>query len=79
VKHLVKDYHVLQDLDELLIAIWKLFKYSPQRYAVFQQVQETYKLTQWSFIKAVSTRSETFKVKTIYLKADIYYEFKQFS
>jgi hypothetical protein len=56
VKHLIKDFPVLQELDSLLLGIWKLFHYSPKRYAVFQEIQETYHQKKLKFIRAAATR-----------------------
>lgn len=56
IKHLIKDYPALAELDEVLIAVWKLFHYSPQRFGILEKVQETYNLPKLTFIKAVTTR-----------------------
>ncbi|XP_033759481.1 uncharacterized protein LOC117341727 [Pecten maximus] len=42
IKHLMKTFPSLIDVDEALLCIWKLFKFSPQRFAVFQEVQAAY-------------------------------------
>ncbi|XP_053390185.1 uncharacterized protein LOC128553096 isoform X2 [Mercenaria mercenaria] len=56
VSHLVKQYPVLADLDAVMIAIWKLFKFSAQRFAVFMEVQEAYNMTKLTFLRAAATR-----------------------
>ncbi|XP_062569444.1 uncharacterized protein LOC134231500 [Saccostrea cucullata] len=56
VKHLIKEFPVLEELDSLLLGIWKLFHYSPKRYAVFEEIQETYHQKKLKFIRAAATR-----------------------
>lgn len=36
--HLIKKYPVLQEIDSLLISLWKLFEFSPQKMAVFKNI-----------------------------------------
>ena len=55
VKHLIKDFPILQDLDNLLIDIWKLFENSPQIFSVFEEVQQVYNMTKLTFIRAATT------------------------
>ncbi|KAJ8303650.1 hypothetical protein KUTeg_018760 [Tegillarca granosa] len=56
VKHLLKEFPVLETLDSLLTDIWKLFHFSPQRFHVFMDVQESYNMKKLSFIRAAATR-----------------------
>lgn len=43
-------------VDSALLSIWKLFHYSPQRFAVFQKVQESYGQTPLALVRAATTR-----------------------
>ena len=54
-KHLMKEYPLLVDADSVL-AIWKLFHYSPQRFHVFKTIQEVYGNQPITLIRAASTR-----------------------
>jgi hypothetical protein len=56
VKHLIKSFPVVQVVDELLIGLWKMFHYSPKKFATLQEVQTSYGLTHLKLIKACSTR-----------------------
>ncbi|XP_033729688.1 uncharacterized protein LOC117318867 [Pecten maximus] len=55
-KHLMKTFPLLVEVDEALLAIWKLFKYSPQRFAVLQDVQVVYGMDKLMLIRAATTR-----------------------
>ncbi|XP_052245734.1 uncharacterized protein LOC127854716 [Dreissena polymorpha] len=55
-KHLMKNYPVLVDADALLLAIWKLFHYSPQRFQVLKAIQEAYGDEKLTLIRAATTR-----------------------
>ena len=55
-KHLMKDYPLLVEADSVLLSMWKLFEYSPQRFAVFLSVQEAYGEEQITLIRAATTR-----------------------
>lgn len=52
----MKTYNILVDVDSALLAIWKLFHYSPQRFAIFKSVQETYGLEPLTLVRAGVTR-----------------------
>ena len=47
VKHMMGHFPVLQNIDSLLLSVWKLFHYSPQKYQIFMDVQEAYGLKIW--------------------------------
>ena len=52
----MKEYPLLTVVDETLLAIWKLFHYSPRRFAVFQNVQSAYEDKKITLIRAAATR-----------------------
>nr|XP_022338341.1 E3 SUMO-protein ligase KIAA1586-like isoform X3 [Crassostrea virginica] len=56
VKHLIKEFPILEQLDAMLIEIWKLFHYSPKKYEVFCAVQDLYNFKKLKMIKAATTR-----------------------
>ncbi|XP_060564714.1 uncharacterized protein LOC132723924 [Ruditapes philippinarum] len=56
VKHLMLSFPVLQDVDSLLLSVWKLFHYSPQKYVIFMDVQKAYGLKNLKMIRAAATR-----------------------
>lgn len=56
VKHLMQNFPVLQDVDSILLSVWKLFHYSPQKYAIFMDVQKTYGMKNLKIIRAAATR-----------------------
>lgn len=49
-------YEVLVDVDAALLAVWKLFHYSPSRFAVFKGIQEAYGDRPLTIIRAATTR-----------------------
>ncbi|XP_033730344.1 uncharacterized protein LOC117319689 isoform X2 [Pecten maximus] len=55
-RHLMKAYKLLVQVDEMLLAIWKLFHYSPRRFEVLKGVQELYGEEALSPIRAATTR-----------------------
>lgn len=55
-KHLMKEHPLLVDADETLLSIWKLFHYSPQRFAVFNNVQKVYGSKKITLFRAAATR-----------------------
>ena len=56
IKHLMKDYPILLDVDSTLLGLWKLFEYSPQKFVMFSDLQETYGLKGLALVKAAATR-----------------------
>lgn len=54
--HLIKKYPVLQEIDSLLISLWKLFEFSPQKMAVFKNIQSVYGKEPLTFLRAATTR-----------------------
>lgn len=56
-KHLLKKYDILQDVDSLLISLWKLFHYSPAKQQVFKDIQaEVYCVSILKTLKVSVTR-----------------------
>lgn len=55
--HLIKKYPVLQEIDSLLISLWKLFEFSPQKMAVFKNIQSVYGKEPLTFLRAATTSS----------------------
>ena len=56
VKHLIKDFPILAEVDIALLAPWKLFDNSQQRFAVFKDVQSSYRLKELILVRAEATR-----------------------
>jgi hypothetical protein len=56
--HLLKqpEYKVLKEMDSLLLGLWKLFEYSPNKFGVFVAVQEAYGSSPLKLIRAATTR-----------------------
>ena len=52
----MKDYPVLVEVDSILLALWKLFEYSPKKFAMFQDVQQAYGLNPLTLLRAATTR-----------------------
>lgn len=55
-KHLMKQYPLLVEADSLLLAIWKMFHYSPRKFEVFRNIQALYGENQMTLIRAATTR-----------------------
>lgn len=55
-KHLMKEYPLLVEVDSILLSVWKLFEYSPQTFSMFNDIQETYGLKPLTLIRAATTR-----------------------
>ena len=56
VKHLIKDFPVLEEVDCTLLLIFKLFDNSPQKFAVFKDVQDSYAMKELVLVRASATR-----------------------
>ena len=56
VKHLMNFFPVLEDVDLALLAIYKLFDNSPQKFAVFKEVQASYAEKELVLRRAAATR-----------------------
>ena len=54
--HLLKQYKELESVDVLLLSLWKLFKYSSVKQAVFENAQIADNLTPMKILKACTTR-----------------------
>ena len=54
--HLIKRYPLLQEVDSTLLALWKLFEFSPQRLAVFKHIQAVYGTQPLTITRAATTR-----------------------
>lgn len=54
--HLIKRFPLLQDVDSLLLSLWKLFEFSPQKTAVFKHIQMVYGKEQLTVVRAATTR-----------------------
>lgn len=55
-KHLMRHYPVLTEVDSAMLALWKLFQYSPKKFSVFEKVQESYGIESLTVIRAAVTR-----------------------
>lgn len=55
-KHLMKEYPLLVEVDSILLSVWKLFEYSPQKFSMFNDIQQTYGLKPLTLIRAATTR-----------------------
>lgn len=56
VKHLMKNFPVLEDVDSTLLSIYKLFEYSPQKFGVFKEIQSAYAIKELVMVRASATR-----------------------
>ncbi|XP_052234161.1 uncharacterized protein LOC127846703 isoform X2 [Dreissena polymorpha] len=56
VKHLMKHFEVLVEVDYVLLSVYKLFEYSPQKFAVFKDVQSSYDVKELVMVRAAATR-----------------------
>ena len=56
IKHLVNAFPVLEDVDSILLAVWKLFHYSPKKYGIFKEIQAAYGMKKPKMIRAAATR-----------------------
>ena len=54
--HLIKKYDILLSLDKLLISVWKHFKYSSVKQAVFEEAQKSMEQKPLKILKACTTR-----------------------
>ena len=54
--HLTKKYDILLSLDKLLISVWKHFKYSSVKQAVFEEVQKSIEQKPLKILKACTTQ-----------------------
>jgi hypothetical protein len=63
-KHIMKmpEFTVLQEVDSVLIGLWKVFEYSPKKFCIFKEVQTTYGNRSLKLIRAVTTRSICMKL-----------------
>lgn len=60
--HVSKKHTCLQDLDALLISIWKMFHYSSIKASIFEYAQETHDEKPVKIVKAAATRWLTHKL-----------------
>ena len=54
--HYVKKTDTLQEVESLLVLLWKVFHYSPKKYAVFVATQELYDEKPVTLVRAAGTR-----------------------
>lgn len=55
--HLLKKYNFLKSVDSLLVSLWKLFHYSPQKYGILKTIQEdVYNIKTLKMLKVSTTR-----------------------
>ncbi|XP_064614032.1 protein FAM200B-like [Liolophura sinensis] len=54
--HIMKKFPLLQQLDKVLLTVWKLFKHSTIKFAVFEEAQAVEGLTPVKILKACTTR-----------------------
>ncbi|XP_078327996.1 zinc finger MYM-type protein 1-like [Crassostrea virginica] len=54
--HLIKKYPILQEIDASLLSLWKLFEFSPQKMAVFKNMQSVYGKEPLTILRAATTR-----------------------
>lgn len=54
--HLLKDFQILATFNHLLLSLWKLFKYSSVKFAVFANAQIQHGCTPVKILKASATR-----------------------
>lgn len=55
--HLFKKHTNLKSIDTLLISLWKMFHYSPQKYSILRNIQENvYNLESLKMLKVSTTR-----------------------
>lgn len=40
------EFAVLQEVDSVLLGLWKVFEYSPNKFSVFKEVQTTQQVTE---------------------------------
>lgn len=49
------EFAVLQEVDSVLLGLWKVFEYSPNKFSVFKEVQTTYGNKSLKLIRAATT------------------------
>ena len=54
--HLLKEFKGLQDVNQLLQNLWKMFKSSSVKFSVFEKAQESEGLTLLKILKCATTR-----------------------
>lgn len=52
----MKEYPLLVEVDSILLSVWKLFEYSPQKFSMFNDIQQTYGFKPLTLIRAATTR-----------------------
>lgn len=52
----MKQYQLLVEVDSVLLALWKLFEYSPQMFAMLYDVQQAYVLKSFDTDKSSNYR-----------------------
>jgi len=55
IKHLIKDFPIIEEVDGLMLLIYKLFDNSPQKFTIFKDVQASYAVKKLSMVRASST------------------------
>ena len=54
--HLLTEFKSLQDVDQLLLNLWKIFKYSSFKFSVFEKAQESEGLTPLKLLNCATAR-----------------------
>ena len=54
--HLLKEFKGLQDVDQLLLNLWKMFKHSSVKFSVFEKAEESEGLAPLKILKCARTR-----------------------
>lgn len=62
----VPEYRVLQDVESTLLGLWKLFEYSPRKFAVYGRVQEAYNKQPLTLITRYTVNNLCFYFATYY-------------
>ncbi|XP_053402635.1 uncharacterized protein LOC123550255 [Mercenaria mercenaria] len=52
----MQSFLVLEDVDSLLLSVWKLFHYSSQKYVIFMDAQKAYGMKNLKIVRAAATR-----------------------
>lgn len=51
------EFAAVQEVDSVLLGLWKVLEYSPNKFSVFKEVQTTYGNKSLKLIRAAITRS----------------------
>ena len=56
ITQIIKDFPIIEEEDGLMLLIYKLFDNSPQKFAIFKDVQASYDVKELSMVRASPTR-----------------------